>query len=83
MSYYWFNRQELLKKAKQKYDNKGGKEKAAKYYKDNKESIKEKARNKYQNLAEKEKELKRQYSKNRYNELKRQYKGGVNRHWCQ
>ena len=29
MSYYWFNRQELLKKAKEKYDNKGGKEKAA------------------------------------------------------
>ena len=29
MSYYWFNRQELLKKAKEKYDNKGGKEKAS------------------------------------------------------
>ena len=25
MSYYWFNRQELLKEAKEKYDN-GGKE---------------------------------------------------------
>ena len=23
MSYYWFNRQELLKKAKEKYDNGG------------------------------------------------------------
>ena len=83
MGYYWFNRQELLKKAKQKYDNKGGKEKTAKYYKHNKESIKEKARNKYKNMAEKEKKLKRQYSKNRCNKLKRQYKGGVNRHWCQ
>ena len=31
MSYYWFNR-ELLKKANEKYKNKGGKEKAAKYY---------------------------------------------------
>ena len=29
MSYYWFNRQELLKKAKEKYDNKGGKETAS------------------------------------------------------
>ena len=29
MSYYWFNRQELLEKAKEKYDN-GGKDKAAK-----------------------------------------------------
>ena len=29
MSYYWFNKQELLKKAKEKYGNNGGKEKAA------------------------------------------------------
>ena len=42
MSYYWFNREELLKKAKTKYHNKGGKEKAAKYYEDNKEPIKRK-----------------------------------------
>ena len=27
MSYYWFNREELLKKAKAKNHNKGGKEK--------------------------------------------------------
>ena len=52
MSYYWFNREELLKKVKTKYHNKGGKEKPAKYYEDNKESIKEKARNKYKNLTE-------------------------------
>ena len=32
MSYYWFNRQELLEKAKDKYQNGGGKEKAAEYY---------------------------------------------------
>ena len=32
MSYYWFNRQELLKKVKEKYDNNSGKEKTAKYY---------------------------------------------------
>ena len=41
MSYYWINRQELFKKAKEKYDN-GGKETAAKYYQDNKDFIKEK-----------------------------------------
>ena len=29
MSYYWFTREELLQKAKDKYDNCGGKEKAA------------------------------------------------------
>ena len=70
MRYCWFNREELLKKAKTKYHNKGGKEKAATYYKDNKKVIKEKARNKYKNLTKYEKELKRQYSRNRYNRLK-------------
>ena len=39
MSYYWFNKQELLQKAKEKYDN-DGKEKAAKYYQHNKDVIK-------------------------------------------
>ena len=70
MSYCWFNREELLKKAKEKYQNKGGKEKASKYYQDNKEAIKEKARNKYKNFKEEEKELKRQHSRGRYNKLK-------------
>ena len=37
MNYYWFNRQEILKKVKESYS----KEKAAKYYKQNKEAIKE------------------------------------------
>ena len=36
MSYYWFNRQEILQKAKEKYS----KEKAAEYHKQNKEAIK-------------------------------------------
>ena len=40
MSYYWFNRQEILQKAKEKYF----KEKAAEYYAQNKEAIKEKSR---------------------------------------
>ena len=46
MSYYWFNKQELLQKSKEIYDN-GGKEKAAEYYQANKDILKEKARNKY------------------------------------
>ena len=29
MNYYWFNKPGLLEKAKDKYHNKGGKEKAA------------------------------------------------------
>ena len=32
MSYYWFNRQELIEKATNKYHNGGGKEIAAEYY---------------------------------------------------
>ena len=31
MSYYWFNREEVLQKAKEKYGNGGSKEKAAEY----------------------------------------------------
>ena len=69
MSYYCFNRQELLQKSKGKYDN-GGKEKAAKYYQENKEGIKEKANSKYKNLTEEERKVKRQYSKNRCNKMK-------------
>ena len=75
MSYYWFNREELSKKAKAKYYNKGDKEKAANYYEENKEAIKEKARNKPKNFTEEEKEMKRLYSKNRCNKLKQQYNG--------
>ena len=41
MSYYWFNRQEILQKAKERYS----KEKAAEYYAQNKESKKEKPKN--------------------------------------
>ena len=37
MSYYWFNRQELLQKAKDKYHNCGGKEKVNEYYIENKD----------------------------------------------
>ena len=51
MSYCWFNRQEILEKAKKTYS----KEKAAEYYLQNKEVIKEKAKNCYKNLSEEEK----------------------------
>ena len=42
MSHYWFNRQELLQKAKDRYHNGGSKEEAAKHYIENKEVLKEK-----------------------------------------
>ena len=51
MSYYWFNRQEILQKAKEKYS----KEKAAEYYAQNKEAMKEKSRECYKNLSQEKK----------------------------
>ena len=61
MSYYWFNKQEVLQKAKGKYDNCGSKEKAAVYYKANKDVLKEKAKNRYRNMSEEKKEVKKDY----------------------
>ena len=46
MSYYWFNRQEILQKAKDRYSKK----EAAEYYAQNKEAIKEKSGERYKNL---------------------------------
>ena len=51
MNYYWFNRQEILQKAKERYS----KEKAAEYYLQNKEAIKEKAKEHYKISSEEEK----------------------------
>ena len=51
INYYWFNRQETLQKAKEKYYI----EKAAEYYKQKKESIKEKSRERYKNLPQEKK----------------------------
>ena len=64
MSYYLFNRQEILQKAKERYS----KEKAAEYYLQNKEVIK-KGRNRYKNLSEEEKSKIKEYQKKRYQEL--------------
>ena len=73
MSYYWFNRKELLEKAHKKYHKEGSKEQTARYYKENKEA-KKKAKEKYKNLSKEEKDKKREYSRNRYHKLKHQYK---------
>ena len=59
MNYYWFNRQEILQKAKEKYS----KEKAAEYYKQNKEAIKEKSRECYKNLSQEEKGMIKGYQR--------------------
>ena len=52
MSYYWFNRKEILQKAEERYS----KEKAADYYLQNKEAIKEKSKKWYKNLSKQEKD---------------------------
>ena len=65
MSYCWFNRQEILRKAKERYC----KEKAAEYYMQNEEVIKEKSRNRYKNLLEEEKNKIKVYQKKRCQEL--------------
>ena len=52
MSYYWFNREEVLQKARERYS----KEKAAEYYLENKEAIKKEARDRYKNMSQEEKD---------------------------
>ena len=70
MSYYWFNRKGLLQKAKDRYHNCEGNEKAADYYLENRGVLKEKAKSKYKNLSEDKKEVKREFGKNRYENTK-------------
>ena len=75
MSYhYWFNREELLKKACDKYHNKGGKEKAALYYQKNKEMIKKREKDRYRSMTVIERNAKKRKSMERYYKLKAQYK---------
>ena len=77
MSYYCFNKPQLLQKAQDKYHNCGGKENAAKYYIANKEAFffflkkKKKANNKYRSLSKEEKEAKREYGRNMYKNMKK------------
>ena len=59
MSHYWFNRQEILRKAKERYS----KEKAAEYYLKNKEAIKEKSRERHKTLSQEEKGKIKEYQK--------------------
>ena len=48
-----------------KYHNKGGKQKTAKYYAADQKVLREDARNKYRNLPEKQKNKKRKYQRDR------------------
>ena len=59
MSYYHFNKKEVLQKAKEKYS----KEKGAEYYLNNKDAIKEKSKNWYKNWSEEEKDKIKEYQR--------------------
>ena len=65
MSYYWFNRQEILQKGKEKYFE----EKTGEYYAQNNEAIKEKSREHYKNLSPEEKDKIKKYQRKKYQEL--------------
>ena len=57
MSYYWFSRQKILRKAKERYS----KENSVEYYLKNKEAIKEKSRERYKNLSQEERDKIKEY----------------------
>ena len=68
MSYYQFNKKEVLQKQKAKKNQ--SKEIAAEYYLQNNEVIKKKIKNRYKNLADEEKQAKKEYQKIYYKKLK-------------
>ena len=65
MSYYWFNRKQILQKAKERYSKK----KAAEYHLKNKEAIKEKSKNRYKNLSKEEKGKIKEYQRKSHQQL--------------
>ena len=77
MSYYWFNRKEILQKAKERYS----KEKAAECYLENKEAIKEKSKNRYKKLPEEEKDKIKAYKRKRYQKLIQYKKEALQNKW--
>ena len=64
MSFYWFNRQEIFQKAKERHS----KENASEYYSQNKEPIK-KSKNRYKNLSQDEKDKIKEYQRKRYQQM--------------
>ena len=65
MSYYWFNRQEILQKAKKR---RYSKEKDAEYLQ-NKETIKKKSKNQQKNLSQEEKDKIKEHQRKRQRQL--------------
>ena len=77
MSYYWFNRKEILQKAKENYS----KQKASESYSKNKEAIKEKSKNQYKNLSKEEKAKIKEYQRRRYQQLIQHKKEVLQNKW--
>ena len=65
MSYYWFNRQKILQKSKERCS----KEKSPEYYAQNKEAIKEKSREHHKNLSQEEKDEIKEYPKKKISRI--------------
>ena len=65
MSYFWFNREEILQKAKERYS----KDKAAEYYLQTKKAKKEKSREQYKNMSKEENDKIKEYQIKRYRQL--------------
>ena len=65
MNYYWFNRQEILLKSKERYS----KEKSAEYYAQNKEAIKEKSRERYKDLSQEKKDKIKEYQRKKISRI--------------
>ena len=65
MSYYWFHRQKILQKAKERYS----KEKVAEGFVKNREDIKEKSKERYKNLSQEGKDKIKEYQRKKYQEM--------------
>ena len=76
MSYYWFNKKEILQKSKERYS----KIKASDYWQ-NKEAIKEKSKNRYKNLSKEEKDKIKKYQRKRYQQLIQYKKEALQNKW--
>ena len=77
MSYYWFNKKEILQNTKKRYS----KEKAAEYYLKNKEAKKEKWKNQYKILSKEEKYKIKEYQRKRYQQLIQYKKEALQNKW--
>ena len=78
MSYYHFNKQEILQKAKKRYS----KERATDYHSKNKETIKEKSTSWYKNLLKEEKDKTKEYQRKRYQKLIQYKKEALQNKWA-